>query len=310
MAGRLEKLRWATNAVVRRMSGVDMQRSGRLQEHLRFMLEVLGERLETVDARLLRIEEKLATAPPFEDELPPTALMDLVGGAASFHLAGQTMFKNLVELAGLSKDEAVLDVGCGCGRTARHLVRYLSPQGRYCGFDIVAESVRWCRTYLSRLHQGFSFEHADIYNGLYNPAGTEASSSFDFPYEDGSFDLAFLDSVFTHMFPADVARYLDELGRVLKPGGRALLSFFVLDEASRAAMPARGTHLQFVHAGDGWFTVSPEVPESAIAYELSDVERMLEERRFKVKRRLYGSWSGRVGADVGPQQQDLFLVTT
>ena len=54
-----------------------------------------------------------------------------------------------------------------------------------------------------------------------------------FPCADNSFDLVFLTSVFTHMFAGDVENYLSEISRVLKPGGKCLITWFLLDEVSR-----------------------------------------------------------------------------
>ena len=51
----------------------------------------------------------------------------------------------------------------------------------------------------------------------------------------GGRDVAFLTSVFTHMLPEDVEHYLDELARVLKPGGRTLITWFLLLGAFVAA---------------------------------------------------------------------------
>lgn len=307
MSDRIARLFHLTKRVVRRVSGVDAARVSASTHHLQFRLDVLGERLERIDRRLLGLEDQMGVGLPIEQQLPPTPLMELVGGAGSFDGAGRVMAGHLKDFAELTSSDAVLDVGCGCGRTARHLLGTLSAPGRYSGFDIVQESVRWCQTYLSRANPSFEFVHANIYNGLYNPVGTMASSDYRFPWPDDTFDLAFLDSVFTHMFPADVGHYLDELRRVLKPGGRVLASFFVLDETSRAAMRATGSHLQFVHPGDGWFTVSPEVPESAIGYEAESVARFFDVRGFDVRKKRFGDWSGRTGADVGAHQQDLVL---
>src|SRR5262249_6440676 len=51
---------------------------------------------------------------------------------------------------------------------------------------------------------------------------------FVFPYADASFDFVFLTSVFTHMLPAEVAQYLREVRRVLRPAGRCPAAFFFL----------------------------------------------------------------------------------
>ena len=41
-------------------------------------------------------------------------------------------------------------------------------------------------------------------------------------------NLVFAASVFTHLVPETTARYIREAARVLKPGGRAVFSFFIL----------------------------------------------------------------------------------
>ena len=59
-----------------------------------------------------------------------------------------------------------------------------------------------------------------------------------FDVADASVDVVVLASVFTHMYPRDVRHYLGELGRLLKPSGRALATFFALDETWREAETA------------------------------------------------------------------------
>ena len=46
--------------------------------------------------------------------------------------------------------------------------------------------------------------------------------------------MALLKSVFTHMHPNDVRHYLKELGRVIRSGGRAVITYFLLNDESRA----------------------------------------------------------------------------
>ena len=40
---------------------------------------------------------------------------------------------------------SVLDVGCGIGRMAIPLARYLNTDGKYEGFDIIPENIAWCQ---------------------------------------------------------------------------------------------------------------------------------------------------------------------
>jgi len=64
------------------------------------------------------------------------------------------------------------------------------------------------------------------------PGGQINPKKFVFPYADSSFDLVFLTSVFTHMLPEDVKRYMEEISRVLKSGGRSVVTYFLVNPPS------------------------------------------------------------------------------
>lgn len=117
----------------------------------------------------------------------------------------------------------VLDVGCGCGRIARFLVAV--PGLRYVGFDIMRPSIEWCRRELEPLAGGrFAFHHVDAFSRHYNPRGRLAPGEVRFPVADGTVDLAFGASLFTHLLEPDARHYLRETRRALRPAGRALYS--------------------------------------------------------------------------------------
>ena len=299
----LESLRWARRVArfaLRKGTGLNVQQLEGQLRSMQLSLQVITERLDALETQARKAGQTF-------DEPPPT-LVDLVGG--NYLTAGKVMFDNVLTLTKLRPTERVLDVGCGIGRTARHFVSFLHPSGRYDGFDIVSESIRWCQTHLSAAHPSFHFVHADIFNGLYNPAGTQTSSTFQFPYADGSIDVAFLDSVFTHMYPADVARYLRELRRVLAPGGRLLASFFLLDDEARQSMGKGSSDLNFSFHLDGCFTVDPRLPESAIGFGREEALRLVKEAGLRVSAPVVaGSWSGKASAMPGAQQQDLIVAT-
>ena len=72
---------------------------------------------------------------------PPRKLVYGIGG--SLEIANQ--FLNYFRDWGrLLPTDAVLDVGCGIGRMALPLTNYLTPPGRYEGFDIMRANVDWC----------------------------------------------------------------------------------------------------------------------------------------------------------------------
>ena len=145
-----------------------------------------------------------------------------------FTAIGDKLLGNLVDLGGLRAEDRVLDVGCGVGRLAIAMTRYLTT-GSYDGFDIVKESIDHCAFAITPRHPNFRFKHADIYNSNYNRQGTIQPRDFRFPYSDGAFTFVLLTSVFTHMQRTEVEQYLAEISRVLAPGGRVFATYFLLN---------------------------------------------------------------------------------
>jgi SAM-dependent methyltransferase len=121
----------------------------------------------------------------------------------------------------------VLDIGCGCGKTARFLAQ--DPRiVDYLGFDVLKASTDWATRFLAPATDGrFRFEHADLRNGEYNPDGRLSAAQFRFAAADASVDVCFAASLYTHLFEAEAAHYLAETARVLAPGGRAIVSLHI-----------------------------------------------------------------------------------
>lgn len=198
------------------------------------------------------------------------------------------------ELGQLKPREKVLDVGCGTGRMAAALLNYLDEKGSYDGFDIVKSGIDWCAQKITAKNPRFHFAHADIFNKAYNPSGKIRSEDFRFPYPDANFDFVFLTSVFTHMLPAEAERYMAEISRVLKPGGRCLITFFLLDTESRRLLIAGKTHQDFSYDKRGFWTTDSDIPETAVAYDEFWVKQLFERFCFNIVGPIhYGSWSGR-----------------
>src|SRR5262245_14691950 len=109
---------------------------------------------------------------------PPADLLKMVGGPDTDFDPFIRFCKNYANLTPHAK---VLEVGCGVGRVAIPLTKYLSETGSYDGFDIVKRSIKWCRNVITPRHPNFRFEHADIYNTFYNPDGRIRGEDFRFP---------------------------------------------------------------------------------------------------------------------------------
>ncbi len=107
---------------------------------------------------------------------------------------------------GTGAPSRILDFGCGCGRVLRHLLTSPVFHGsRFDGCDIDAPAIEWCRE---------------------NLIGTYYRSNQYPPleYPNGTFDLIYGLSVFTHIDLASQRSWLKELARVLSDDGILILS--------------------------------------------------------------------------------------
>ena len=101
--------------------------------------------------------------------------------------------------------KSMLDWGCGCGRLTDLFLKFSGIQ-RISGCDIDRETIEWCR---NNLKPGvFSVIP------LYPPTA----------YADNVFDLIISFSVFTHLSREAQSQWLNEMQRILAPGGLFLTS--------------------------------------------------------------------------------------
>lgn len=230
--------------------------------------------------------------------VPPRRLIHAVGG--DFHGVGAAYLRHFIDWAGLQPHEHVLDVGCGTGRIAAALAGYLDRNGRYDGFDVMADCVAWCQKHITPRHPTFRFHRADLFNTAYNPAGRVLASEYRFPYPDAAFDFVFLTSVLTHLMPADLSNYFAQISRVLVPGGRCLATVFLINEESRALIRAGRSSLPFRPHREHCYTTNQLRPEDAVAFDEPFVFKTMEKHRLRllgpVRR---GAWCGRSSYEEG-----------
>lgn len=223
---------------------------------------------------------------------PPRRLVENTGGY--FKQGGEEFFRHFIRLGELKPNARILDVGCGCGRMAIPLTRYLSPEGGYWGFDIVEDNIRWCQKNLEAKHRNFHFLLADVYNKNYRPKGQYQAAEYRFPYQDAFFDFVSLTSVFTHMLAADMQNYLREIARVMKPGGRSLITFFLLNDESKNLLSQGLGTMKFPYARQDCRVCVEEYPETAVAFEESYIRQSYQARGLEIIEPIgYGSWCGR-----------------
>ncbi len=239
---------------------------------------------------------------------PAPLLIDGTASAEQFIASGEAFLGNfLIPRAGLQRSDVFLDVGCGNGSVARALTAYLQPPGRYEGLDVHADTVKWLQDHYAGW-PAFRFTHANVFNKMYNPGGTVLAAEYRLPYADATFTQALLKSVFTHMHPRDVRHYLQELGRVIRPGGRAFITYFLLNGESRRCI-AEGVDvlkIRVEYEGDPMFlVVDLEVPEHGTAHDEERIRSYTAEAGFSVSEIIFGNWCGRPAAGL----QDAMVLT-
>jgi SAM-dependent methyltransferase len=214
--------------------------------------------------------------------VPPRRLQ--ADGGGDFVDTGDEFLGHFTELAGLEPHERVLEVGCGIGRMARPLTAFLDERGSYAGFDVDAVGVGWCQP---RYPERFAFAHVRV----------EKASEFTFPFDDASFGFAFATRALTQLLEEEARRFAAEIARVLEPGGRALLTWFVLDDESRAAIRDERAKLRFLQPDAHVAVLRDEQPDDAVAYDEAWVRATLADAGLRVRDPGVhrGSWRARPG---------------
>jgi SAM-dependent methyltransferase len=225
--------------------------------------------------------------------VPPESLRIWVGPFSDVELfvrSGEQTLNEIVGLCGLPADSRVLEIGCGCGRLSRAFAGYLSPEGRYEGFDVAHVLIEWCRQQLEPQLPNFRFSWADVRAGGHNPEGVMSGAAFRFPFSDNRFDLAVACSVFTHMLPDEIENYVAEVYRALKTGGRCFMSVFLFDVEAETAVATGSTIFDFRHPIGPCLTFDRESPEEGIACRKDWFLELIEANGFRVDAVLDGNW--------------------
>lgn len=146
------------------------------------------------------------------------ALMNLgyykFGGRLSFlnlmpnmELAQQRLVRKSVDLLQVARGHRILDVACGRGKSS-FMVHCLHPEVTVVGMDLLDRNVEVARALFDQVH-----------NLTYR-----VGNAMDLDFPDASFDRVMCLEAAFH-FP-DRAQFLNEVSRVLRPGGRLVVVDF------------------------------------------------------------------------------------
>ena len=159
----------------------------------------------------------------------------------------------------------IVDIGCGCGRTAQHL-QDIEFTGVYTGIDIDGEIIDYCRQQFKEPR--FVFHLSAHKSTVYSANGKEAlppSEFYTLPLANDTQDFVLSGSLFTHLLEREMQNYLLESYRVLKKGGYMQMSVFCLE--SLAETGSLGGRWTFQHPIGNALVESLEFPEAAVAYK-------------------------------------------
>lgn len=131
------------------------------------------------------------------------------------------------------KPTKVLDVGCGIGGTTRYLANKFGPATTVTGITLSPNQVARA-TELAKER------------GLPN-AQFQIMDALNLTFEDNTFDVVWACESGEHM--PDKKRYVEEMARVLKPGGRIVIATWCQrDEGNRPFTPADRKMLDFLYS--------------------------------------------------------------
>lgn len=226
------------------------------------------------------------------------------GGKTSYaewaHVIGifQTIF---FDIASKKSGNKILDIGCGTGLLGIASKNLIQDGGKYTGIDVIRKDIEFNKQHYDP--GTYDFIHFDLANPTY--AEKQSSQLKPWPVEKGHYDLVTALSVWTHLKENEAKYYFKEVERVLKPDGKAVITFFILDEDYKNTLSQRTSSKGRYHntsqskwifdnkayeSENWWCPKWVKYPEDAIGVTLEGLDELLNSSGLKLLNHYRGNW--------------------
>lgn len=250
----------------------------------------------SIDKRLLRRTRNLRMIPNIAYRR---------GGKVSYgewtYVVG--IFQTILNIQlGSTTNNRILDIGCGTGLLGIASEPFLGDKGKYIGIDILSDNIEFCRNHF--LDSRYVFHKLNAQNPHYI-LDTQTTVSKRYPIEDKTIDMVTALSVWTHFNEDDAKFYFTEIDRVLKENGKAIVTFFLMDDTYEETLPFRSAKKSRFHNtfqnlweftkacshSKGWFTpVWVKTPEEAIGVTQEAINKIVNDTQLCLIETYTGSW--------------------
>ena len=215
---------------------------------------------------------------------PERLSVDDLAAADEFHIGGRQATVEFHDQLGWQEGDALLDVGCGLGGTARYVA---SRHGaRVTGIDLTPEYVS-------------TGQAVNEWVGLSDRIGLRVGSALDLPFADASFDGAYMMHVGMNI--PDKPALFRGVARVLRPG-----AVFGVYDVMRAGDGEVAYPVPWAETADTSALAAPADYEGALAGAGFEVTASRDRRAFAVE--FFERLRARLAGTDGPPPIGLHLV--
>ncbi|HEY4278311.1 MAG TPA: methyltransferase domain-containing protein [Conexibacter sp.] len=174
--------------------------------------------------------------PPGDVHAMARGPLSSAGGVYEADLVADALASAGVDIAQVT---AGLDFGCSSGRVVR-VLHGAFPDVRWAGCDPNAEAIAWAGSHL----HGIGF--------------VRSGDDPPLPFEEGSFELVYAISIWSHFEPALGMRWFDEMRRLLAPGGHLVFTTHGITSIdyyarSGARLPEQAQEISEALYRQGWW---------------------------------------------------------